>query len=95
MDSRSPPPTRWCSRAGSHSGADGSRPPPSPEAVTCESREAVDAMVGTAIVQGGRAAMPPQDHGFMYQWSFRDPDGHHWEPFWMDPAAVAPAEEDA
>ena len=19
--------------------------------------------------------MPPQDHGFMYQWSFRDPDG--------------------
>jgi len=34
---------------------------------------------------------PPQDHGFMYAWSFYDPDGHHWEPFWMDSAAVQPA----
>jgi predicted lactoylglutathione lyase len=23
----------------------------------------------------------------MYGWSFYDPDGHHWEVFWMDPAA--------
>jgi len=28
------------------------------------------------------------DHGFMYGWSFLDPDGHHWEVFWMDPAHV-------
>lgn len=63
-------------------------------AVTCESRAAVEAMVGAAIAHGGREAMPPQDHGFMYQWSFRDPDGHHWEPFWMDPAAVAPSGDD-
>ena len=28
------------------------------------------------------------DHGFMYARSFQDPDGHHWEVMWMDPAAV-------
>lgn len=53
-------------------------------ALACESREAVDAMVGLALAHGGRPAMPPQDHGFMYAWSFYCPDGHHWEPFWMD-----------
>ena len=31
--------------------------------------------------------MAPQDHGFMYGWSFYDPDEHHWEVFWMDPDA--------
>ena len=29
--------------------------------------------------------MDPQDHGFMYGWSFYDLDGHHWEVLWMDP----------
>jgi hypothetical protein len=24
----------------------------------------------------------------MYAWSFYDPDGHHWEVFWMDPKAA-------
>jgi len=57
-------------------------------AISCESRAAVDAMVGLALANGGRPAMPSQDHGFMYGWSFYCPDGHHWEPFWMDPAAV-------
>jgi predicted lactoylglutathione lyase len=33
--------------------------------------------------------LDPQDHGFMYGWSFYDLDGHHWEAFWMDPSAVA------
>jgi predicted lactoylglutathione lyase len=28
------------------------------------------------------------DFGFMYGRSFHDPDGHHWEIFWMDPAAL-------
>lgn len=26
--------------------------------------------------------------GFMYGRSFTDLDGHHWEIFWMDPAAA-------
>lgn len=58
-------------------------------AISVESREAVDAMVRRALASGGAQASDPQDHGFMYGWSFRDPDGHHWEPFWMDPAAVS------
>lgn len=55
---------------------------------SCESRAEVDAIVAAAIAAGGAHAMPPQDHGFMYAWSFYDPDGHHWELMWMDPAAV-------
>jgi len=57
-------------------------------AISCPDREAVKAMVETAVAHGGRPAMPPQDHGFMYGWSFYDLDGHHWEPLWMDPAAA-------
>jgi hypothetical protein len=59
-------------------------------ALSVDSRDAVDAMVRTALAHGGTPAMDPQDHGFMYGWSFRDPDGHQWEVFWMDPAAVPP-----
>jgi predicted lactoylglutathione lyase len=57
-------------------------------AVTCGSREEVDAMVKIAVAAGGRHAMEPQDHGFMYASSFYDPDGHHWEVVWMDPKAA-------
>ena len=57
-------------------------------AVSAESREAVDAMVQIALESGGAPANEPQDHGFMYGWSFQDPDGHIWEVMWMDPAAL-------
>ena len=56
--------------------------------LSVDSREAVDAMVHKALAAGGSPAADPQDHGFMYGWSFRDADGQHWEVFWMDPAAV-------
>jgi uncharacterized protein len=56
--------------------------------LSVNSREEVDEMVRKAIAAGGAHAAEPQDHGFMYGWSFYDPDGHHWEVFWMDPAAV-------
>lgn len=59
-------------------------------ALSCSSREEVDRMVKTAVASGGRHALDPQDHGFMYSWSFYDPDGHHWEPIWMDASAVPP-----
>lgn len=59
-------------------------------ALSCESREEVDALVEKAIAAGGTHAMPASDQGFMYGWSFYDLDGHHWEVFWMDPAAVPP-----
>ena len=56
--------------------------------LSCDSRAEVDDLVNRAIAAGGKHAMEPQDHGFMYGWSFYDPDGHHWEVFWMDPQAA-------
>jgi uncharacterized protein len=57
-------------------------------ALSCASRAEVDEMVGKAVAAGGTHAMDPVDHGFMYGWSFYDPDGHHWEVLWMDPKAI-------
>ena len=54
-------------------------------AISCENRESVDRMVEAAASTGGKADPGPrQDHGVMYGRSFEDPDGHHWEPLWMD-----------
>jgi len=57
-------------------------------ALTAANRAEVDELVHTAIAAGGAHAMPPMDHGFMHGWSFYDPDGHHWEVFYMDPTAL-------
>ena len=57
-------------------------------ALSCNSRAEVDEIVRKAIDAGGKHAMDPQDHGFMYGWSFYDLDGHHWEVLWMDPKAI-------
>ncbi len=57
-------------------------------ALSCESRDEVRRIVETAITAGGRQYADPKDHGFMFQWGFEDLDGHIWEHFWMDPAAV-------
>ena len=56
-------------------------------ALDCATREEVDALTARALAAGAAEAMPAQDHGFMYGKSFYDPDGHHWEVFWLDPAA--------
>ena len=47
--------------------------------ITRASRAEVDRMVADAIAGGGTAPRLPQDHGFMYQHGFHDPDGHVWE----------------
>jgi predicted lactoylglutathione lyase len=57
-------------------------------ALTAESRDAVDKLVDTALGIGGSPAGEPQDQGFMYGRSFLDPDGHHFEVFWMDPKVL-------
>ena len=57
-------------------------------AISVDSRAEVDRLVKTAVAAGGSYAVDAQDHGFMYGWSFYDPDGHHWEVFWMDPKAA-------
>jgi uncharacterized protein len=61
-------------------------------ALSCETREEVDRLVGAAVAAGGSTYNEPQDHGFMYAHGFQDPDGHIWELMWMDPAFVLPAQ---
>ncbi len=62
-------------------------------AVSCESKEAVDAMNEAAAKNGGTADINPmQDLGFMYNRNLADPDGHVWEAMWMDMAAFQEAD---
>ncbi|MFC6487511.1 VOC family protein [Nitratireductor sp. GCM10026969] len=59
-------------------------------ALSRDSREEVDAIAEAAAAAGGRADVQErQDMGFMYVRTFEDPDGHVFEPMWMDPAAVS------
>lgn len=71
-------------------------PPTSSEValnVSCDSREAVDAMNRAAARNGGKGDINPvQDHGFMYSRDMADPDGHIWGAFWLDAGAMPPAE---
>jgi uncharacterized protein len=61
-------------------------------ALSCDSRGEVNALVAAGAAHGGQADInPPQDHGFMFQRTISDPDGHIWEPFWMDMAGFAAA----
>ena len=60
-------------------------------ALSADSRAEVDEFVARAIAAGGREARPAEDHGWMYGRAFEDPDGHIWEPFWMDVEAAAQA----
>jgi predicted lactoylglutathione lyase len=57
-------------------------------ALSCDSRDEVDDLCDRALAAGGNESHPAQDHGFMYQRSFQDPDGHVWEIFHMDMSAV-------
>ena len=59
-----------------------------------DSRDAVDAMNRAAAAHGGQADVNPvEDLGFMYTRDLADPDGHMWGAFWMDPAAIPPADK--
>ena len=58
-------------------------------ALALDSREEVDAWADNALGAGGSEPRPAQDMGFMYSRDIADPDGHVWEPMWMDPAAAA------
>ncbi|MGW0706951.1 VOC family protein [Streptomyces sp. NPDC002643] len=56
--------------------------------LSAESREKVDELVEKAFASGGSPAADTMDHGFMYNRSFDDLDGHTWEVVWMDPKAI-------
>lgn len=57
-------------------------------ALSCESREAVTAMVEKAVAAGGSTYAEAKDYGFMLQHGFEDLDGHIWEVAYMDPSAI-------
>jgi uncharacterized protein len=57
-------------------------------ALALNSKEAVDDMAAKAVKAGGKEPKPKADYGFMVQRTIEDPDGHTWEPFWMDPNHV-------
>ncbi|WP_374166174.1 VOC family protein [Arcticibacter sp. MXS-1] len=54
-------------------------------AISADSKDAVNKMVAKAEAAGATIPNPASDYGFMYQHSFEDLDGHHWEFVWMDP----------
>jgi predicted lactoylglutathione lyase len=60
-------------------------------ALSCDSREDVDAITDKALAAGGAEVHGPEDHGWMYSRAFDDPDGHGWGPFWMDVEAATQA----
>jgi predicted lactoylglutathione lyase len=47
----------------------------------CSSRAEIDDLVRKAVAAGGTTVEEAEDHGFMYQHSFLDPDGHAWNLF--------------
>lgn len=52
--------------------------------LSADSRAEVDEITEKALAAGGREPRDKQDFGFMYSRSFEDPDGHIYEPAWMD-----------
>lgn len=59
-------------------------------ALSCDSREDVDATVNRAAESGGRAdPRDPMDVGFLYNRAVEDPDGHVLELVWLNPEAMA------
>ncbi|WP_310468167.1 VOC family protein [Sphingomonas sp.] len=58
--------------------------------LSADSTADVDALVDKAAAAGGKADPGPRQEmgGMMYGRSCEDPDGHHWEVMWMDPAAA-------
>ena len=53
-------------------------------ALSAESREKVDQMINKVVEAGGTEYREPQDHGWMYERSFEDINGHIWEILYMD-----------
>jgi predicted lactoylglutathione lyase len=57
-------------------------------ALAVDSRLQVDELAGRALESGGSPASDPMEQDGIYERSFADPDGHLWEVFYIDPAAV-------
>lgn len=57
-------------------------------AIDVETKKEVDELVKKAGDAGGTIYAAPQDHGWMYQHSFADLDGHQWEILYMDESMI-------
>ncbi len=57
-------------------------------ALDAESRGQVDDLISKAVSAGGSTYADPMDHGWMYQHSFADLDGHQWEVVYMNEEAL-------
>ena len=57
-------------------------------AIDIETKEKVDELVKKAGEAGGSIYADHQDHGWMFQHGFADPDGHQWELLYMDETKV-------
>jgi predicted lactoylglutathione lyase len=56
--------------------------------ISVETRQQVDEMIEKAVKTGGTNYREAQDYGWMYQRTFLDLDGHHWEIFCMDESQI-------
>jgi uncharacterized protein len=57
-------------------------------ALDAQSKEEVQQLIAKAEQLGPTIYNDPQDHGWMYQHSFADLDGHQWELFYMDQSQI-------
>jgi len=57
-------------------------------AIGLHSREEVDQIVNAAVANGAYQHEEPQDHGWMYQNSFWDINGHGWNVIFADPSQL-------
>jgi len=57
-------------------------------ALSADSKQEVDDMIGKALAAGGIEPREPQNESFMYGRAFEDLDGHIWEVMWMDPSVI-------
>lgn len=57
-------------------------------AISVETRKRVDEIMEKVVKAGGIDYMKMQDYGWMYQRTFLDIDGHHWEVFFMDESKI-------
>ena len=63
--------------------------------LSTDNRQQVDEMIQKALAAGAATPNEKQDLGWMYQHGFEDLDGHLWEVFHIDPAAVPQPERAA
>lgn len=57
-------------------------------ALSTDSKDAVNQFMGKVLANGGKEYREAYDHGFMYGRAFEDVDGHIWEIFWINVEAM-------